>query len=251
MIKETTKERIIKLGLFQYLRYKFSKRNQLLVLKIRGQKIWLRKNNVDIRVALSSLFGEFDILLEYIKSDFQGYIIDIGGYIGTSALALKTMYPNAKILVIEPSRDNFELMKKNLNQFKDIKLIYGAIVGKSSKKVNLYDRRTGPWGYTLVKNSEDLKKKKKEMKILHKVPCYKISEIIPKNSEIGIIKIDIEGGEHELFQNDPKTLLKSKVMIVELHDRIVPGCTELFHEISKNRDVFKDKFEKYISSKKE
>ena len=40
-------------------------------------------------------------------------------------------------------------------------------------------------------------------------------------------------------------------IVIELHDRIKEGCTELFFSFSKNRIIIKDNGEKYLSLKKE
>ena len=52
---------------------------------------------------------------------------------------------------------------------------------------------------------------------------------------IDIIKIDIEGSEKEVFAiHTDLWLPKTKTLIIELHDRIVPGCSKtVFKQISK------------------
>ena len=64
------------------------------------------------------------------------------------------------------------------------------------------------------------------------------------------MKLDIEGGEYDLLKNDLASLEKIPVIYAELHDRFIDGCSELFFSFSKNRNLFKDGGEKYISIKK-
>ena len=42
------------------------------------------------------------------------------------------------------------------------------------------------------------------------------------------MKIDIEGGEKELFSHNTEWLAKAGTLIVELHDRFKPGCKQTF-----------------------
>ena len=48
--------------------------------------------------------------------------------------------------------------------------------------------------------------------------------------EIDILKLDIEGSEKEVFSNDYEDWLsKVNILIIELHDRMKPGCSEAFY----------------------
>ncbi len=49
-------------------------------------------------------------------------------------------------------------------------------------------------------------------------------------SRIDILKLDIEGAEQELFESDSDTWLdRVNALIVELHDRLRPGCSDAFY----------------------
>jgi hypothetical protein len=52
---------------------------------------------------------------------------------------------------------------------------------------------------------------------------------------IDILKLDIEGAEKELFRAGFESWLpNTRLLIVELHDRMVPGCSKaLFEAVSK------------------
>ena len=45
-------------------------------------------------------------------------------------------------------------------------------------------------------------------------------------TRIDILKLDIEGAEIELFESNTDWLEKVNCMVIELHDRIRPGCME-------------------------
>ena len=48
--------------------------------------------------------------------------------------------------------------------------------------------------------------------------------------EIDILKIDIEGSEKELFSKNTEWLDKVKIIVLELHDRLIPGCSDAVYE---------------------
>ena len=76
-----------------------------------GQSIIVRPNGPDFRVAVSTLGCEFDPLIGLFPRAFSGVIVDAGGFIGTAAIRLSQIYPNATIVTVEPSNENFKLLK--------------------------------------------------------------------------------------------------------------------------------------------
>jgi hypothetical protein len=65
--------------------------------------------------------------------------------------------------------------------------------------------------------------------------------------EIGILKLDIEGAELQIFQKAADILENIPVIFVELHERIAPGCNSAFYEFSRNREVRNIGGEKMLS----
>ena len=235
-----------KIGFSSYLQYLLAKPGAEIKLEILRKKIFIRKGTPDLGVAMSCFSGEFDVLKYLFPKDYSGIIVDAGGYIGTSAIALKQIYPKAKIIVIEPSQYNLSILKKNLEGISNIKIVYGALIGSSQKTVTLNNRGTMEWGYTVVSKPLD----NPNAKPLHKTPAFRLKDLLDKSEKIGLLKLDIEGGESDLLKNDIKTLKKIPVVFAELHNRIVSGCEEMYFKFSKNRILIKDRGEKYLSIKR-
>jgi FkbM family methyltransferase len=218
----------------------------LLKIKIGGTKVSIRKGTPDLIVAISCL-KEFEILRYVLPRDFKGYIVDAGGYIGTAAIAFAKIFPNAQIITIEPSLENLKILKENIKEFKNIRVIYGALIASNEKKVLLKDPNNDKWGFTVINNHLN----NKNLSILHETPAFNISSLGINLEDIGILKLDIEGAELDLFRNDSNSLNKINNIIIELHERFVKGCEEAFFKFSKNRIIIKDGGEKYLSIKKE
>jgi FkbM family methyltransferase len=54
-------------------------------------------------------------------------IIDCGANIGLVSVMMKCLFPDVKIIAIEPDETNFELLKKNLQHYEGIELINAGI----------------------------------------------------------------------------------------------------------------------------
>jgi len=235
---------ISKIGILNFLKYNIAENGNVFSLKLGGEEVSLRKGTPDINVAISCLIdGEFDNIQAYIDRSYKGIIIDAGGYIGTAALAFSNMFPFAQIITIEPSEENIKIMNLNVSNNERIRVVYGALVGTKSDSLMLRSRGTGNWGFTIIEEPGD----SYDVEVLQKTVSYTLKDLVENSSDIGVLKLDIEGGELDLFVNDASALENIKVVVAELHDRIVAGCTDAFMEFSKERKIMKGEGEKYVS----
>ena len=156
-------------------------------------------------------------------------IIDLGANVGYASMYFSKKYPNSKIISVEPEIKNYEIMKKNCSQFKNVFPIHAGIW---SKKANLkiVDDGSGEWGLktTEVKNKKDAD-----------VSAISIDSIIKEHKikKIDILKIDIEGAEENLFsKNYKKWLSITDTIIIELHEWMKRGTSKNFWEAIKGYD---------------
>lgn len=233
---------ISQIGISNYLKYRLSPNGQHLKIVIKGHNITVRKGTPDLGIAISCLCGEFDVLRYLFPENFDGIIVDAGGYIGTASIALKEIFPQAKLIIIEPSSDNLEVLKDNVANLQNVKILHGALVGSSEKTMQLNNRGT-ECGFTVVAKPSD----KPNASFIQETPAYRLSDLLLENEKIGLLKLDIEGGELSLLEHDIKGLKNIDVVFAELHDRIAPGCVDKFLEFSKDRILIKDKGEKFLS----
>ena len=234
------------IGVVAFLRATTGRKGRLVEVTVRGRKLWIRKKTPDIYAAVSCLTGEFEPLRHLLPPDYSGVIVDAGGYIGTAAIALNELFPQARVISIEASTHNFAVLEKNVDGIDNIRPLFGALVSRSVDTVELFDPGLEEWGYTTTSGHGDLKGKTSD----YSVPAYTLDTLGASPNEIGILKLDIEGGELELFESGSSTLQSIPVVFVELHDRMVPGCSEAFFRYFSNRIVIKDGHEKYLSVSK-
>jgi len=143
----------------------------------------------------------------------QPLIIDAGANIGASAAWFATSFPKSKIVAIEPAGGNCELLKRNCAGF-DCELFEGGI---SSEDGTMYlnDPGCGDWAFRVVEEGQI------------EVPVFSASKLVDDQIRKSIVpfifKIDIEGGEDHLFRSNTDWIDKFPLLIVELHDYMLPG----------------------------
>lgn len=213
-------------------------------LGFKDHRIAIRLDTPDLGVALSCFGGEFDELISAVPVLRHPLIIDAGGYIGTAAIVFAKAYPEATVLSLEPNRNNFEILRLNTAAYPNIVAINKAL-SPVPGRLPLRNRNTGDWGFTLVSDPADAP----SAEIIDTVDCTSVEALLEEFSfaGIGIMKLDIEGGEHALLASVPGWVSRTQAMCIELHDRIQPGCSEVFEKAVEGRDNFRMTGEKHIS----
>lgn len=235
-------EEIREIGFWKWLRYNCSRHGTQVRVTISGVSLRVRSGTPDLKVALTSIKGEFDSLIGLLPREYSGAIIDGGAYIGSASLALRKIYPRARIICVEPSQSNLKILRRNLANDSNIRIIEAALVGSRQSSVQLLDRGTGEWGYSVVPNTGI-----EHAGQLHSVQGVTLADLGVGKDDIGIIKLDIEGGEMELLKLDGGSLSLVPIVIAELHEDVVPGCTALFTEFSSDRRLTLTQGEKWLS----
>ena len=140
-------------------------------------------------------------------------ILDAGANIGASVVYWSLTFPRAHITAWEPESGNFEMLKLNSVGL-NVDLRFCAI-GSVSGSMELIDPGEGEWGYRTVPGTSG-----------KTVPVDGISTVVASKLAAGyspfIVKIDIEGGEDELFSRDTEWVDHFPVLIIELHDWLLP-----------------------------
>jgi FkbM family methyltransferase len=206
-------------GIFIYARLKLGLTNGIQVPHIQ-YPVYLRKGSSDI-----SVFQEMFSYREYeIDFDFQpDTIIDAGANIGLASVFFANRYPKATVIAIEPEKTNFEVLKKNTGHYKNIHGLKNAISSQSGVTLSVVDSGGGNWAFrTEVVDSSQ------QAKVTDQVTTITIPDIMKKYNFkiIDVVKIDIEGAEGQLFETYQDWLPFTRCMIIELHDRMVPGCSK-------------------------
>lgn len=149
-------------------------------------------------------------------------IVDAGAHIGLFSVFLKSKFPEARIISVEPDPENYGLLEKNLSNYPDIKPIPAGL-WREDTRLRISDKyNTGKWGMVT-----------EEAPNHGAIKGLSMNTLMDENEleSIDLLKIDIEGSEWELFDaNYEKWLARTKVVMIEIHDWMRKGAGQKFFE---------------------
>jgi FkbM family methyltransferase len=185
-------------------------------------KLIIRKDSSDIRV-FKQIF--LDEVYHFFPSDFNPkVIVDAGANVGYSAVWFERKFPEAKIFAIEPEKSNFDILGKNVAKRSNIHPIQAGLWHEYAF-LKLHDSKAGSWAFETRIPRKGEKTDVETVTIPDLLRNYQLAQI-------DLLKIDIEGAEYELFQNQAEEWLPFVTMImIETHDRIKPGCSQLIDRV--------------------
>lgn len=179
---------------------------------------YFRPNSGDINT-FREIFLREEYAIELPNNFSPINVIDAGANIGFTTLFLAKQYPTANIISLEPDQKNFELLKQNTSRYENISPIQVALWDKSGF-IEVKDNGYGVRGFMIEEGTENS---------ITAMPSTTLAELVNqfKLVSIDILKIDIEGSEKEVFSSgSEKWLHITKCIIIELHDRMKPGCSQ-------------------------
>ncbi len=139
-------------------------------------------------------------------------IIDCGANIGLSATYFADVFSRAKVVAIEPEEGNCRLARRNCLA-SNVDIMQAAIASEDKAGV-LVDPGLGGWGYRV----EERKNGGVRMMSINGI----LSDPLYAGCEPFIVKIDIEGYERELFSKNTEWIDRFMLLIIELHDWMLP-----------------------------
>lgn len=231
-------------GLIDTVLFHTRPENTQMTVKIASHDIVVRARTTDLNVAIESLKLEYNFLDDLLPRDFNGLFVDAGGYIGTAAISFASRFPNAQVVSIEPSSENIKILRTNIAKFPNVYVRHAALGSVAGDTISLRNRSTGVWGFTIIKNSSNAP----QYSELEDVLLTSLSEIKEElGCDIDFLKLDIEGAEKQIFEENDAALQEIPFVFIELHERIVTGCNDAFRYFSRNRWAMRLSREKFVS----
>jgi FkbM family methyltransferase len=158
---------------------------------------------------MNQVFSDNEYSCVQLRST-NGLIIDGGANVGYTSVYLAGKFPTVTIVAVEPDPDNFRILERNVRQYPNVVPIRAALWGFSGYiSMSPSQFRDGnSWARTVSQEKGDVR-------------AYTVNELIdlyyPGQGEI-CVKIDVEGAETHIFQNQPKLWLgRCCQVVIELH----------------------------------
>jgi FkbM family methyltransferase len=179
-----------------------------------------------------------DLEDHYQNIEHEFIIVDLGAHIGCTSLFYAKNFPKSKIIAVEPFQENYRLLKENLAFHENAKIFQNVVGDRNNASVKFYDNLNDSWAYGLIKTTRNSVE-------IDEVKMITLTDLLKdyQNTDNFILKIDIEGSEKLIFDNEInwKLIDTFKIVIVEIHDWMFPGQNTanglLKWAVESNRDV--------------
>lgn len=205
----------------QLLKEKFLPQNTLFTVRVPSYRypIYLRSSTSDIDV-FCQIFCHAE--LDYDFLGIPRYIIDAGANIGLTSVFLANRYPEATIDAIEISKANIEVLKLNTSNYPGVNIVAKGLWWNDAI-LQIKNKDAEAWAFIVEEAN---------IETIDTFPSISISSLIASSEfdHIDILKIDIEGAEADIFNQNRATWLSNvDYLLIELHENLRPGVTDILN----------------------
>jgi FkbM family methyltransferase len=192
-----------------------------------GHRMMVRKRTSEVAAFRQTfLERESDVLVlpqgasvttkyqEILARGRRPLVIVCGANTGLSAIFFVLLFPQALVVAMEPSDDNFEMLQRNVGFYPSIIPMQTGVWDKNCH-LRIANPNADPLEYQTVECDPG------ERDALAALTMDDILMRFP-DGELLLIKIDIEGSEQALFRSHTDWIERTPLMIVELHDWLLP-----------------------------
>jgi FkbM family methyltransferase len=162
------------------------------------------------------------------------FICDVGAHIGLFTLWVSSVAPNSKIIAIEPNSTNFKFLFKNIlvNHLEHRVQTLNVAAGDKNAEVELWEGKLSRGDSSIVKGYYS---KSVEHQPVHMCP---LGDILSKDENCDLIKIDAEGAEVKILWGLQGMLRRINLIIMELHISLIQ-VTEIYEILARYHFVMK------------
>jgi FkbM family methyltransferase len=162
---------------------------------------------------------------KYLMRSADITVFDAGAHFGETVVIYNKLFKNPSIYSFEPFLSSFEVLKRNVKTFPNVKVFNVALsnvkgeldfhVNKSSATNSILPTSKDSaknWGENLLDTVETVK-----------INSITIDEFVEKHNieVIHILKIDTQGTEYEIIEGASKTIEANKIKIIYLEIIII------------------------------
>lgn len=142
-------------------------------------------------------------------------LIDCGGNVGLATRWFARIFPEARIVVVEPDEQNFKILTMNTEHLGDRVIRLKGGIWNTSARLKITNPDAGSAAFRVkeldLSDSEGLR-------------AYTINEICDMQGAGApfIVKLDIEGAQSTLFRSNTDWVPRSHLITLELDDWLMP-----------------------------
>jgi FkbM family methyltransferase len=177
------------------------------------QQVWVKREYDLVASAPSHFLALMDTYRTAVAGGRRPLVLDAGAHVGMSVLWWRRLFPEARIVAVEPSSANLAVLRRNVAKLEDVTVLHAAIAGKPGSLRVAHPAASGSAVRVSVDGTGEW------------VPALTVAQILEQagTDQILLAKIDIEGAEADLFSGDLAWLDATQALAVETHDWLYPG----------------------------
>jgi FkbM family methyltransferase len=167
----------------------------------------------------------FDEAYRLPFEDPSGTLLDLGANIGLTSVWLSKRYPIERVIAVEPDCRNAMLARRNLELNAIKSEVIQAAIGPQDGTARFEPSQVSNLGRLSEKGMP--------------VAMISVGTILEKSvcPRLGLVKIDIEGGEQGLFDGPLDWLDRANAIIIELHPPLV-DCSKIIKIIESRGFIY-------------
>lgn len=192
-----------------------------------SRPFWVRQGNAADRGVVRQIFEQRDYDIDRFPAapalrrfaarhgDRPLLVVDAGANIGAATVYLAQLDPRIRVLALEPEPNNFELFSRNCAGLAVTGL--QCALSNTLQPLWLEDPGQGDWAFRVGA--------RKSGTVVQAIDMPTLLERHGGDGIPFICKIDIEGGEDRLFASNDSWIERFALLIIELHDWMLPGTS--------------------------
>ena len=137
-------------------------------------------------------------------------VVDAGANVGYASVYFARHCPEARIIAIEPETSNYKILARNTAGYNNIKTLNAAL-SSSRKTMSIANPQAEKWAFRFSDDTESSREQK--------IEALAIPDILREFDLpfIDILKMDIEGGEKDVFGQNTQWLSSVRHIFIEIH----------------------------------
>jgi len=178
--------------------------------------LWARARTSDVET-FDEVFvaGEYNLPFTDLA---PRHVLDLGANVGYASVYFAARWPDARILAVEPSRQNLALLEMNIRPWRRIAALPAAVWSHPAQ-LEIANPDAPANAYRMTKAAAGGR---------DGIAAYTVGQLLDRHGcdRLGLLKMDVEGAEAGILREPAGWLDRVEVLLIELHDRLVPGCSQ-------------------------
>lgn len=139
-------------------------------------------------------------------------IVDLGSNAGFSVLFFKALFPSARVVAVEPHPDTFERLRRNTAHLEQVDLVNAAVTNHDGETTLYFGNES--WEASLAAATD-----RPGATVIPAVTLERLTAELAL-PQIDVLKLDIEGAEHQVLTSSAPVLERTHWLIFEYHQEL-------------------------------